>query len=422
MKVMWISNVIPSYISQSIGLGANTGVGWIDELGTVMDNDSDIEFALCANYQKSDTNIYKTTWGHGSVFYGFRKAEVRNDKYDDTLDILFQQILQEFSPDILHVFGTEYAHALSAVKAFGNPQRTVVHIQGMISFIATHYTEMLPPRVAKGWTFRDLVRHDNIWNQQKKFYARGEFEKETFRKVGFITGRTEWDRACASMLNPSADYTHIQEMMRMPFYEGEWSYVGCRKYRIFMSQGEYPVKGLHIMLQALSILVKKFPETMLYIAGTDMKAADNLSGKIRRSSYTKYILRLMRQWGLDQYVQFTGTLDAEAMKEQYLLANVFVSASVIENSPNSIGEAMLLGTPIIASDVGGVSSILTHQREGYLYPANEPYMLQHYISKVFESGDDAEKISGNARMRAKKQYDREKIVSETVRLYQKVIS
>lgn len=421
MKILWVCNVIPSYVSKSIGIEKNTGAGWIDELGIAMDNDPDIEFALCANYQQSDMNIYKTAWGHGSVFYGFRRAEVRNDKYDDTLDSLFQQILQEFSPDILHVFGTEYAHALSAVKAFANPQRTVVHIQGMISFIARHYAEMIPMRVVKGWTFRDLVRHDNIWNQQKKFYARGEFEKETFQRVGFITGRTEWDRACASMLNPSVEYTHIQEMMRTPFYEGQWSYAECQRYRIFMSQGGYPVKGLHIMLQALAILVKKFPETMLYIAGTDMRVADSLSGKIRRSSYTKYILRLIRQWELDRYVRFTGTLDAEAMKEQYLLANVFVSASVIENSPNSIGEAMLLGTPVVASDVGGVSSVLTHQKEGYLYPADEPYMLQHYISKVFESGNNAEEISENARMRAKEQYDREKIVSETVRLYQRMI-
>ncbi len=420
MKILWVCNAVPSYISKSIGLEVNSGGGWIDGLGAAMDSDPDIEFALCANYQQSVTSIFKTTWGNESVFYGFRKAEIRNYKYDDTLDKLFQQILQEFSPDVLHVFGTEYPHALAAVKAFGNPQRTIVHIQGMISVIAVHYRAMLPSRIAKGWTFRDLIRHDNIVSQQKKFYVRGAFEKETLQRAGFLTGRTEWDRACSEALNPDACYIHIQEMMRPAFYEGEWHYFGCQKHRIFMSQGGYPIKGLHIMLEALNGLKKIYPDVRLYVAGSDMRATSSLREKIRISSYTKYILQLIKQWELDEYVHFTGALSTEAMKEQYLLANVFVSASLIENSSNSMGEAMLLGTPIVASDVGGTSSILTHQQEGYLYPADEPYMLQHYISKVFKNGNNVEKLSAHARMRAKEQYDREKIISETVRLYQEV--
>lgn len=189
MRVLWVCNAMPSYIAKRIGSEQNAGGGWIDGLGEAMDCSRDIEFAICANYQQSSTSIFKTMWGNGSVFYGFRKAEIQSHKYDDTLDELFKQIIWEFSPDILHVFGTEYAHALAAVKAFAAPQQTVVHIQGMISFIARHYTGMLPPGVVNSWTFRDLIRHDNIRNQQKKFYARGEFEKETFKRAGFITGR-----------------------------------------------------------------------------------------------------------------------------------------------------------------------------------------------------------------------------------------
>lgn len=422
MKILWVCNVIPSYVSKCIGLEGNSGGGWIECLGEAMDGNPEIEFALCANYQQSAADIYKAFWGNGSIFYGFRKARIQNHEYDDTLEGLFRQIIQEFSPDILHIFGTEYAHALAAVKAFGNPQRTVLHVQGIISIIARHYTGMLPPGVVNGWTFRDLIRHDNIRNQQKKFYARGEFEKETFKRAGFITGRTEWDRACSGELNPDAVYTHIQEMLRPSFYEGKWRYANCKKYRIFMSQGGYPVKGLHVMLEALAALKKRFPAVRLYVAGSDMKAAANLAGKIRRSSYTKYILQLIRRWELDEYVQFTGTLSTEAMKEQYLSANVFVSASLIENSSNSIGEAMLLGTPVVASDVGGVPSLLTHQQEGYLYPADEPYMLQHYISKIFEAGNGAEEMSERARLRAGRQYDREIITDATVSIYKSIMS
>ncbi len=60
-----------------------------------------------------------------------------------------------------------------------------------------------------------------------------------------------------------------------------------------------------------------------------------------------------------------GSLNAEEMKEQYLLANVFASPSSIENSPNFCREAMILGTPVVSSDVGGVKNMLTHNEKGF---------------------------------------------------------
>ena len=69
------------------------------------------------------------------------------------------------------------------------------------------------------------------------------------------------------------------------------------------------------------------------------------------------------------------------MKERFLKSNVFVSPSTIENSPNSLGEAMLLGIPCISSDVGGVKNLLKHEEEGYVYQTDAPYMLAYYVKK-----------------------------------------
>ena len=67
--------------------------------------------------------------------------------------------------------------------------------------------------------------------------------------------------------------------------------------------------------------------------------------------------------------------------------------STIENSPNSLGEAMLLGLPCISSHVGGVANMLVHGVEGFLYPSDEPYMISYYVCKLFENDNLARRFS-----------------------------
>ena len=71
------------------------------------------------------------------------------------------------------------------------------------------------------------------------------------------------------------------------------------------------------------------------------------------------------------------------MCEQYLKANVFVLPSAIENSPNSLGEAMMLGTPTVVSDVGGVKNMIDHEKEGYVYQPDASYMIAYYAGRFF---------------------------------------
>ena len=83
---------------------------------------------------------------------------------------------------------------------------------------------------------------------------------------------------------------------------------------------------------------------------------------------------------------FTGNLNAEQMKSEYLNANVFVCPSSIENSPNSLGEAQILGTPCIASYVGGVMDMMKGN-ERNLYRFEEVSMLAAKICRIFANAD-----------------------------------
>ena len=108
------------------------------------------------------------------------------------------------------------------------------------------------------------------------------------------------------------------------------------------------------------------------------------------------------------------------MVEQYLRANVFVSPSTIENSSNSIGEAMLLGCPVVASYVGGTPSLIDHEQEGLLYQVNSKEMLAYYILKVLENDGIAMELSHNSQKRAKEIHNIDANNATLKRIYEEI--
>ena len=143
--------------------------------------------------------------------------------------------------------------------------------------------------------------------------------------------------------------------------------------------------------------------------------------KIRESYYSKYIRKLIIEWNLTENVEFTGPLSEEKMKQRYLKSNVFVSASSIENSSNSVAEAMLLGVPVVSSFVGGCISLIEHGVNGLLYQADAPYMLAYYIVKIFDDKDIASNISKKEVEKASALYEKDTIVENILQTYKKML-
>ena len=123
------------------------------------------------------------------------------------------------------------------------------------------------------------------------------------------------------------------------------------------------------------------------------------------------------RYHLGDKITFLGKCTPEEMREQYLRANVFTLPSTVDNSPNSLGEAMLLGTPCVAADVGGVSTMLNHGREGFLYPSADPEMLAYDICRVFEMEDRVETLGAEASHHAAKTHDPEKNLETLLNIY-----
>lgn len=417
MKLLWLCNVAPSVVREKITGNVGSGGLWMDH--------------VLSDLRKLDVAVRILCPGTGAVsgdvdgkcsYATF--TEGLPYRYLPELEEQFRKEVAEYAPDVIHIWGTEYGHTLAMVNAcdsLGLIDRVVVCIQGLCSVIASHYTEGVPVRVQKSYTFRDFVRQDNILQQQHKFALRGELEIKALQKVHHVIGRTDWDEACAKQINPQVKYHFCNETLRETFYQGQWSYDNCRKHRIFASSCAYPVKGFHYLLEAFAEVVKTYPDATLAVTGDSPLKLRSAQANLRQGSYAKYLADLIRRYHLEDKVEFLGNLNAEQMKQAYLDANVFVLSSTIENSPNSLGEAMLLGVPCVASDVGGVTNMMLHNVEGFVYQSTAPYMLAHYINQVFAMGDCAQ-MSAAARTHAVSTHDAGVNCERLVEIYEGIAS
>ncbi len=429
MRVLWICNIVLPVIAQALNRECSNKEGWLTGLmDALIKADSQVELGVAFPVSPKEKLLRGEV--QGIRYYGFRENTGKPERYDPALEQDMREILQDFAPDLLHCFGTEYPHTLAAVRSYGRPERSLIGIQGLCSVYADAYMANIPESLKYKVTFRDWIKRDSLIRQQEKFRLRGQWEQEALRLAGHVAGRTGWDRYWTSKWNPNARYHLLQETLRPCFYQGEWKYENCSRHTLFMSQGDYPIKGLHYMLDAMPAIVSEYPDAHLYVAGNCLLRS-GLTGHLRISAYGRYLEEQLKGYFLTEHVTFLGSQTGEQMKRQYLNCNAYVCASSIENSPNSLGEAMLLGVPVIAGEVGGISTMIDPQ-EGWLFPGfvREETGQRERISReltdrvltVFEQRERVTERTEKARTHARRTHDGQRNLQQLLSLYQEITS
>lgn len=419
-------------IGRELNMPCSNREGWLSGIfEKVLKKETPFVLGVCFPVESGQIEALKRQNGEkfsvqGVSSYAFAENLSTPEIYDAGMEEVFREIFRDFQPDIIHIFGTEFPHALAAVRAFGKPERTLIGIQGLCGEIAKVYMAGLPEAVQRRVTFRDFIRKDSIRQQQEKFVRRGENEAEAIKGCGNITGRTRFDREGTVRINPHAKYFSMNETLREEFYEGEWQLEKCEPHSIFLGQGDYPLKGMHFVLEAMALLAPKYPDCKLYVAGNSVISHTSLKEKLKLPAYGKYLLALIRRYGLNDRVIMLGKLNAEKMKTQYLRSSVFVCASVLENSPNTVGEAQLLGVPVAASCAGGIPDMITDGEDGLLFPAGDEKKLAEAIERLWDRKPDenglclAERISAGARKRARAVHDGEANYRRLLNIYNEI--
>lgn len=380
IKVLWITNIVfPEAMLLLKGTGdLKASGGWMLGAAQALIAKEGVQLYIAAVCP--DVNVLTRLEGERIIYYLLPYGK-GNNRYNSEYESLWIMIRDEVQPDVVHIHGSEFTHGLAYVRAC-SADRVVVSIQGLVGVYSRYYYSGLSKgQIIKNSTYRSLLGR-NIFTGKRSFQRRGEYERELLTRVKHIIGRTSWDKAHAWAINPCAQYHHVNETLRKEFYDGDWRYENCTVHSIFLSQANYSVKGLHMVLRAMPYVLRHYSDAKIIVAGNDITHKRSLHDLLYYTDYGKVISRVIKHYDLKNAVLFTGPLNAEGMKREYLKANVFVCPSSIENSPNSIGEAQLLGVPVLASYVGGISDMMVGDEE-HLYRFEEVEMMAKKICDIF---------------------------------------
>lgn len=386
------------------GLLRNTnkynGGGWIatlqSELMTHYADEVSVTLAFPAEKKFHEVFDGVDYYGIKEITHTFWKYQQKEKAFCDEI----KYVIDEVRPDIILCFGTENGLGLACTLT---DIPVVIHLQGILNPI---YEEWLP----QGMSWRRWLWSSKgsllSWLALKEFKKR---EMKMFHSCKYFLGRTHWDKGICQLLAPQAEYFYCGEMLRQEIYNSQkiWKPQQNTAKRIVSIISGSIYKGGDVVLRAAKILKENTPFNFVWeVYGVrDMKQWEKLT-HIRHDEVN---------------VEVKGIINANQLIDVVTTADVYVHPSYIENSPNTVCEAQLLGIPVIATNVGGTASIVKHQESGLLVPANEPYLMASYISKCISDVSLATELGVKGREEALNRHNPQEITSDLMNAFNTIV-
>ena len=165
-------------------------------------------------------------------------------------------------------------------------------------------------------------------------------------------------------------------------------------------------KGQDILLHAIALVKIKYPNIFCVFAGADMTENESELGKLKE---------IVKELDLESNVKFLGNVDNvfEFLSE----IDVFVLPSRVEGFGISLIEAMAMGIPCIASDVGGPAEIIGKEERGLLFSVDDARQLAEKIFTMIERYTEQSRVAIQSISYIKKNFDIKNMCEELVNLY-----
>lgn len=412
MRVLWFAG------SEGLFSAASedpyNGVGWVAGLQAAVKmyaENIDIGLAFLTHKKlpfsisKGNCMYYpiysrKTAWEKVANRFKWNDKDIFYSEYRKAID--------DFKPDIIHIFGVEMPYSYF-VGCTNMP--TVVHLQG---FLNPYLNAYFPP----GMNGDSFFKYSNYIKEilglgfnynYKTFIHNAKKEVKVLSQCKNVMGRTLWDKQIADLMTDNAKYFHVDEALRSVFYDApKWKYNFKKDVlNIVTTISESTYKGFDLVLKTASLLDKLGIKHQWHVIGVNQRSA--------------FVNLFERQYGKrKERVILHGKVEADGIIDLLLHSDLYVHTSYIDNSPNSVCEAQLLGVPVVACNVGGVSSLIENNKTGFLIPANAPfelaYMIKHYVELPIID------ISSNEIEVAEQRHNRKQIIKDLICCYTECVN
>ncbi|WP_084295475.1 glycosyltransferase family 4 protein [Desulfitibacter alkalitolerans] len=165
-------------------------------------------------------------------------------------------------------------------------------------------------------------------------------------------------------------------------------------------------KGVHILIDSLPLLLQEFPEIKLIVAGTGP-----MEGQLKHQ---------VKRMGLEHKVHFTGYIDDTLLKQLFKRADIAVFPSLYEPFGIVALEAMASATPVIVSDTGGLSEIVSHGKNGLKFIPGNPNSLADQVKAILRDEKFAQSLAATASENVISEYDWSSIAKKTHTVYESI--
>lgn len=406
MRILWFTNNSSCYSD-------NTGGGWISSLEDELKRKASIQLGICfyenreAKVENEDVTYYLLPRPQKSLVYILKQVisdkSVSSCNHEKIAIPALLKVVDDYKPDIIHVFGSENIFGL---LSYYIEIPIVLHIQGVLLPCLNAF---LPPSLSWNHFLFDSLNIKQILGNisEKIAWERNcVTERRMMQNIKHLMGRTDWDKRVAEILSPNAFYYHCDEILRDVFYDNLKRELPVKP-TFITTISPFLYKGYDVILKTAQIL-------KCYM-GIDFEW--KVFGDVRASTVEKKLKIEPNSVN----VTLMGRASADKIKNALLNATAYVHTAYIENSPNAICEAQMLGCSCIATNVGGVSSLIEDGKTGILVPANDIYQMAHQIAYLSREcsinmtmGEASQKV---ARLR----HDKAKIVSRVLEIYQQIL-
>ncbi|WP_294604739.1 glycosyltransferase [uncultured Bacteroides sp.] len=319
----------------------------------------------------------------------------------------YLKIIEDFKPDLIQIFGSENDFGIICQHTL---IPVVIHMQGCIP---PYHNALFPV----GMSSSDFIFHKGLSLQRRiigirsepAFHKRAEQEIKTIQNCYFFMGRTEWDKNLINLFNPNAIYFHCEEALRDSFMNNgkRWNLQKSDKVKIISVISNPWYKGVDLILKTAQLL-KRF---------TDLDFEWQVYG-VRDIRFYEHKYKIK---ATDTNVKIIGTASEERLVNALCSATCYVHPSYIDNSPNSLCEAQVLGLPVLATYVGGITSLVRNGETGILFPANAPYTLAALIKRISTDTELALQLSYKARQQAIERHDPDAIRTKLLEIYKQIL-